>query len=82
MRLTISTIKTVLQGANPYLPNAIVYDKSQEQDYPSIGQLSAVCKENKMQPIFAVTKEVRGLYEVGLGFPHISFHILMPNVKF
>ena len=53
-----------VQGANPNLPADTVYDKSKYLDYPSIGQLRAAFKDNKIQPIFAVTKEVRSLYEV------------------
>ncbi|CAK8694970.1 integrin beta pat-3-like isoform X2 [Clavelina lepadiformis] len=51
------------KGANPNLPADTVYDKSKYLDYPSIGQLRAAFKDNKIQPIFAVTKEVRSLYE-------------------
>ncbi|XP_078490771.1 integrin beta-2-like [Ciona intestinalis] len=43
--------------------NVYVYDKSKELDYPSIGQLRAAFVANKIQPIFAVTKEVRSLYD-------------------
>uniref|UniRef100_H2YKT8 Integrin beta n=1 Tax=Ciona savignyi TaxID=51511 RepID=H2YKT8_CIOSA len=46
-----------------HLKRALVYDKSKELDYPSIGQLRAAFVANKIQPIFAVTKEVRSLYD-------------------
>nr|BAD15077.1 integrin beta Hr1 precursor [Halocynthia roretzi] len=51
-------------GANKYLnPSDIVYSKSKELDYPSIGQLRHVFSEYKIQPIFAVTGDVLPLYE-------------------
>ncbi|XP_039261688.2 integrin beta-1-like isoform X2 [Styela clava] len=51
------------KGANPYLPEDIVYSMSKEQDYPSIGQLRHVFNKYKIQPIFAVTEEVKPLYD-------------------
>ena len=42
----------------------MVYYKSKELDYPSIGQLRAAFERNKIKPIFAVTEEVQPLYEV------------------
>lgn len=51
------------RGANPYLKDDVVYSKSKLQDYPSIGQLRHVFNKYKIQPIFAVTKEVKPLYD-------------------
>lgn len=50
------------KGANPLLPDDTVYSMSKELDYPSIGQLRYVFNTYKIQPIFAVTKEVKSLY--------------------
>ena len=35
------------------------------QDYPSIGQLKVKLRENKVIPIFAVTKGISDIYQVG-----------------
>ncbi|KAM3853530.1 integrin beta-2 [Vipera latastei] len=40
-----------------------MYKKSNEYDYPSVGQLILKLKENNIQPIFAVTKKVYDTYE-------------------
>uniref|UniRef100_H2YKU2 Integrin beta n=1 Tax=Ciona savignyi TaxID=51511 RepID=H2YKU2_CIOSA len=52
---------------------ALVYDKSKELDYPSIGQLRAAFVANKIQPIFAVTKEtiLAKKFKKNLVFHHI-----------
>jgi len=50
------------KGYNKYLPDDIVYSKSKELDYPSVGQLRDVFRANKIQTIFAVTAEVYPLY--------------------
>ncbi|XP_057293843.1 integrin beta-1-A-like isoform X2 [Hydractinia symbiolongicarpus] len=39
------------------------YTKSNEQDYPSISLLKSKLKENKIVPIFAVTKDAYGVYQ-------------------
>ncbi|XP_078490770.1 integrin beta-1-B [Ciona intestinalis] len=50
-------------GVHPELPqDAIVYSKSKNMDYPSIGQLKHVFDQYKVQPIFAVTESVFDLY--------------------
>ncbi|KAM6465374.1 integrin beta-2 isoform 2-T2 [Liasis olivaceus] len=40
-----------------------MYKKSNEYDYPSVGQLIQKLKENNIQPIFAVTSKVYDTYE-------------------
>ncbi|XP_013926954.1 PREDICTED: integrin beta-2 [Thamnophis sirtalis] len=40
-----------------------MYKKSNEYDYPSVGQLIQKLKEKKIQPIFAVTRRVYDTYE-------------------
>nr|BAD15078.1 integrin beta Hr2 precursor [Halocynthia roretzi] len=50
-------------GANPYLPDALVYARSKTMDYPSLGQLRKVFDDNKIQSIYAVTREVFSLYQ-------------------
>ena len=54
------------QGYNKYLPNDTVYAKSKQLDYPSVGQLRDVFRENKIQTIFAVTEAVYPLYRVNI----------------
>uniref|UniRef100_A0A668A5C0 Integrin beta n=1 Tax=Myripristis murdjan TaxID=586833 RepID=A0A668A5C0_9TELE len=39
-----------------------LYVKSNEMDYPSVGQLATQLERNNIQPIFAVTKEVERVY--------------------
>lgn len=36
------------------------------QDYPSVGQLAMQLEENNIQPIFAVTENVKNVYMVML----------------
>lgn len=43
--------------------NVKVYTKTKTMDYPSIGLLKAKLKENKVIPIFAVTKDVSDVYK-------------------
>ncbi|XP_076824218.1 integrin beta-1-B-like isoform X1 [Clavelina lepadiformis] len=45
-----------------------IYSKSQEQDYPSIGQLKEVFQRNKIQAIFAVTNDTYDAYK---DFPNL-----------
>lgn len=51
------------RGANKYLKDAMVYSKSKELDYPSVGQLRDVFKKHKITTIFAVTTDVFELYK-------------------
>jgi len=44
------------------------YDRSLTHDYPSLGQLRHAFRENQIQTIFAVTKEVETLYK---SFPSV-----------
>uniref|UniRef100_A0A6Q2XGX7 Integrin beta n=1 Tax=Esox lucius TaxID=8010 RepID=A0A6Q2XGX7_ESOLU len=44
-----------------YLENKI-YSKSSEMDYPSVGQVATQLENNNIQPIFAVTKNMEGVY--------------------
>ena len=39
------------------------YEKTNDLDYPSISQLKEILSENKIVPIFAVTSEVKPLYD-------------------
>ncbi|KAM3862336.1 integrin beta-2-like [Diretmus argenteus] len=39
-----------------------IYDKNNEMDYPSVGQLARQLEKNNIQPIFAVTKNVTRVY--------------------
>ncbi|XP_060087487.1 integrin beta-2 [Heteronotia binoei] len=39
-----------------------MYKKSNEYDYPSVGQLVQKLEENNIQPIFAVTRKVSSIY--------------------
>ncbi|XP_071391791.1 integrin beta-2 [Centroberyx affinis] len=39
-----------------------LYAKSNDMDYPSVGQLATQLEKNNIQPIFAVTKNVEGVY--------------------
>ncbi|XP_056146129.1 integrin beta-2 [Lampris incognitus] len=43
--------------------NNQLYAKSNEMDYPSVGQLTTQLQKNNIQPIFAVTKEVADVYK-------------------
>ena len=56
----------IKQGYNKYLPNDTVYAKSKQLDYPSVGQLRDVFRDNKIQTIFAVTEAVYPLYRVNI----------------
>uniref|UniRef100_F6XBP2 Integrin beta n=1 Tax=Ciona intestinalis TaxID=7719 RepID=F6XBP2_CIOIN len=47
------------------------YTESKTQDYPSLGQLKHVLEQNKVQTIFAVTQNMRSMYE--------DIHSLLPN---
>ncbi|KAE8299798.1 Integrin beta-2 Cell surface adhesion glycoproteins [Larimichthys crocea] len=40
-----------------------LYVKSNEMDYPSVGQLAAQLEKNNIQPIFAVTQNVKTVFE-------------------
>ncbi|XP_010770177.1 integrin beta-2-like, partial [Notothenia coriiceps] len=40
-----------------------LYTKSNEMDYPSVGQLAIQLEKNNIQPIFAVTKNVEDVYK-------------------
>ncbi|XP_053184416.1 integrin beta-2 isoform X1 [Scomber japonicus] len=40
-----------------------LYVKSSEMDYPSVGQLVMQLKKNNIQPIFAVTKKTKTVYQ-------------------
>ncbi|XP_008295050.1 integrin beta-2 isoform X1 [Stegastes partitus] len=40
-----------------------LYTKSNEMDYPSVGQLATALERNNIQPIFAVTKNVESVYK-------------------
>jgi protocadherin alpha len=48
------------------------YTKSTEQDYPSIAQIHKTIKDNKVNMIFAVTKNNKNLYE------QVDFYIKKP----
>ncbi|PWA20561.1 hypothetical protein CCH79_00019967, partial [Gambusia affinis] len=39
-----------------------LYEKSNEMDYPSVGQLAMQLEKNNIQPIFAVTENVKNVY--------------------
>nr|XP_057938901.1 integrin beta-2 [Doryrhamphus excisus] len=40
-----------------------LYTKSNQMDYPSVGQLAMQLEENNIQPIFAVTNDVKDMYK-------------------
>uniref|UniRef100_A0A8C5I6Q7 Integrin beta n=1 Tax=Gouania willdenowi TaxID=441366 RepID=A0A8C5I6Q7_GOUWI len=40
-----------------------LYTKSNEMDYPSVGQLATMLEKNNIQPIFAVTQNVEKVYK-------------------
>uniref|UniRef100_A0A3Q2D9A5 Integrin beta n=2 Tax=Cyprinodon variegatus TaxID=28743 RepID=A0A3Q2D9A5_CYPVA len=40
-----------------------LYVKSSEMDYPSVGQLAIQLEKNNVQPIFAVTENVKNVYD-------------------
>ncbi|XP_037646180.1 integrin beta-2 [Sebastes umbrosus] len=40
-----------------------LYTQSTEMDYPSVGQLARQLKKNNIQPIFAVTENVKSVYK-------------------
>lgn len=43
------------------------------QDYPSVGQLAMQLEKNNIQPIFAVTENVKRVYKVNI---HFSFSFI------
>ncbi|XP_030641735.1 integrin beta-2 [Chanos chanos] len=45
-----------------HLDKNFMYGKSNELDYPSVGQVAIKLAENNIQPIFAVTKNVEDVY--------------------
>ncbi|XP_048874738.1 integrin beta-2-like [Brienomyrus brachyistius] len=45
-----------------HLDTNMLYSKSSEMDYPSVGQVMQKLAENNIQPIFAVTKDVEPVY--------------------
>ncbi|KAL4635627.1 integrin beta-2 isoform X2 [Arapaima gigas] len=46
-----------------HLDSSMVYSKSREMDYPSVGLVAQKLAENNIQPIFAVTKNVEPVYQ-------------------
>ncbi|XP_061647887.1 integrin beta-2 isoform X1 [Phyllopteryx taeniolatus] len=40
-----------------------LYTKSNEMDYPSVGQLAMQLEKKRIQPIFAVTEDVKNMYK-------------------
>uniref|UniRef100_A0A4W5LF42 Integrin beta n=1 Tax=Hucho hucho TaxID=62062 RepID=A0A4W5LF42_9TELE len=46
-----------------YMDNQL-YTKSNDMDYPSVGQVASQLEKNNIQPIFAVTKNMENVYRV------------------
>lgn len=58
------------------------YDKALLQDYPSLGQVSLLAKENAINTIFAVTQEVGKTYEAfSKLIPFADYGIVMENAS-
>lgn len=52
------------------------------QDYPSVGQLAIQLKKNNIQPIFAVTENVKSVYEVNLPFISVPNFIYLYSTHY
>ncbi|KAJ8403507.1 hypothetical protein AAFF_G00352790 [Aldrovandia affinis] len=46
-----------------HLDAGLTYSKSNEMDYPSVGQVADTLSENNIQPIFAVTRNIADVYK-------------------
>uniref|UniRef100_A0A4W5KYX5 Integrin beta n=1 Tax=Hucho hucho TaxID=62062 RepID=A0A4W5KYX5_9TELE len=55
-----------------YMDNQL-YTKSNDMDYPSVGQVASQLEKNNIQPIFAVTKNMENVYRVSRLF--LSFNL-------
>uniref|UniRef100_A0A3Q1CZH3 Integrin beta n=1 Tax=Amphiprion ocellaris TaxID=80972 RepID=A0A3Q1CZH3_AMPOC len=59
-----------------------LYTKSNEMDYPSVGQLATELEKNNIQPIFAVTKNVEDVYkELSKMIPKSEVGVLSSDSK-
>ncbi|KAM4731952.1 integrin beta-2 isoform 1-T3 [Anableps anableps] len=59
-----------------------LYVKSNEMDYPSVGQLAMQLEKNNVQPIFAVTENVKNIYtELSKMIPKSEVGVLSSDSK-
>ena len=69
-----------LPSSIPSGQSNVQYDGAEKYDYPSIGQIARALRDQDIIPIFAVTSNVRNIYEVSLLHQSFDCDILVHSI--